>query len=141
MYQQLPMIDFVGNYADGNFNPRHPNYLGEWSKNHLYEHLTDYANLILLSDGEAHPLVCCEALVAGLGLVISEYACANLDTSLHFIDVIPNNKLNDLYYINDIIIKNQKTSITMRKEIREYGLKNFSWKNIVDKYVNFIKTI
>ena len=141
MYQQLPMIDFVGNYADGNFNPRHPNYLGEWSKNHLYEHLTDYANLILLSDGEAHPLVCCEALVAGLGLVISEYACANLDTSLPFIDVIPNNKLNDLYYINDIIIKNQKTSITMRKEIREYGLKNFSWKNIVDKYVNFIKTI
>jgi len=28
----------------------------------------------------------------------------------------------------------------MRKEIREYGLKNFSWKNIVDKYVNFIKS-
>ena len=42
------MIDFVGNYDDSRFDKNHPNYLGEWSKEHLYEHLTDYANLILL---------------------------------------------------------------------------------------------
>lgn len=141
MYQSLPMIDFVGNYADGNFNPRNDHYLGEWTKDYLYQHLTDYANLILLSDGEAHPLVCCEALICGLGLVISEYAAANLDTSLPFIDIIPNNKLNDLEYVSNIILKNQKISCSMRKEIRDYGISNFSWKNVVDKYVPFIKSI
>ena len=31
-------------------------YLGEWSKDHLYNNLTEFGNLILLSDGEAHPL-------------------------------------------------------------------------------------
>lgn len=141
IYQRLPMIDFVGNYADNNFYPQHPNYRGEWSKVHLYEHLTDYANLVLLSDGEAHPLVCCEALICGLGLVISEYAAANLDTSLPFIDVIPTDKLGDLEYVGNIILKNQKISCSMRKEIRQYGIEHFSWKAVVDKYVPFIKTL
>jgi hypothetical protein len=141
IYQRLAMIDFVGNYADGNFYPHHPNYKGEWSKSHLYDHLTDYANLVLLSDGEAHPLVCCEALICGLGLVISEWAAANLDTSLPFIDVIPNNKLTDLEYVGNVILKNQKISCEMRKEIREYGIQNFSWKSVVDKYVPFIKSL
>jgi len=141
LYQSLTMIDFAGNYDDNRFNRSHPHYLGEWSKEHLYEHLTDYANLILLSDGEAHPLVCCEALICGLGLVISECSAANLDTSLPFIDVIPNYKLNDLEYIINIIIKNQKISCSMRKEIRDYGIRNFSWKSVVDKYVPFIKSL
>jgi glycosyltransferase involved in cell wall biosynthesis len=141
VYQSLSMIDFVGNHADYNFNKNIPNYLGEWSKEHLYQHLTDYANLILLSDGEAHPLVCCEALICGLGLVISEYAAANLYTSLHFIDVIPTNKLNDLNYISEIITKNQNTSIIMRDQIRKYGIDNFSWKHVLDSYVKKIITL
>ena len=47
------------------------NYLGEWSVRNIYiMTLTNYGNLVLLSDGEAHPLVCLEAFAAGLGVVV-----------------------------------------------------------------------
>ena len=49
--------------------------------------------LVLLSDGEAHPLVCLEAFAAGLGVVISQWAAANLDLDKDFITVIPEDKL------------------------------------------------
>ena len=141
VYQNLQFIDFVGNYADHNFNSSIPNYLGEWNKETLYANLTNYANLVLLSDGEAHPLVCCEALNAGLGLVVSSYAAANLDTSKPFITVIPNDKLYDINYVKNAILENQKISVTMRDEIRAYGYANFSWVNIVAKYYEFIKSL
>ena len=32
------------------------------------------------------------------------------------------------------IEENRKISITMREEIREYGVSNFSWENIVNQY-------
>ena len=38
------------------------NYLGEWTKDQLYKELTDYGNLVLLSDGEAHSLVIMEGI-------------------------------------------------------------------------------
>jgi len=31
-------------------------------------------------------------------------------------------------------LKRIKISITMREEIREYGVSNFSWENIVNQY-------
>ena len=138
IYQHIECIDFVGNCCDNEFNCDRMNYLGEWDKQTLYKNLTNYSNLVLLSDGEAHPLVCCEALICGLGLVISEFAKANLDISLPWIDVIPNNKLNDIPYIKDIIRKNQEKSVLYRKEIREYGLKTFSWKVICQHYLGAI---
>lgn len=137
-YQTLPMIDFVGGCIDHKFNIRSPQYLGEWNKDKLYESLTDYASLILLSNGEAHPLVVCEALICGLGIVVSEAASANLDRSQDFIDIIPNNKLNDLSYVSEVIQKNQERSIQMRSKIREYGINNFSWDAAVDRYIQFL---
>lgn len=139
VYQDIPFLDFAGNIDDYRFNINRENYLGEWTKEHLYENLTKYSNLILLSDGEAHPLVCCEALVAGLGLVISEVASANLDRSLPFIEIIPDEKLNDIDYVSEIIKKNQEVSRNMRNEIREYGISNFAWENIVPRYIEIIK--
>ena len=139
VYQNLDFIDFVGNLADGNFNPHRSNYKGEWSKDYLYQHLSDYANLVLLSDGEAHPLVCCEALVCGLGLVVSEFAAANLDTSLPWIDVIPTNRLNDLAYVSEVIKENQLKCLVYRSQIREYGLREFTWKVVVQRYLKTIK--
>lgn len=141
VYQSIDCIDFVGNLADRNFNPHHPHYKGEWNKEYLYEHLSDYANLVLLSDGEAHPLVCCEALVGGLGLVVSEFAAANLDRSLPWIDVIPTHRLNDLSYVREIIQENQIKSFMYRSQIREYGLKQFTWKHIVQRYLQIIQQI
>lgn len=139
-FQSIPSLYFAGNIADNSFRVNE-NYLGEWNKEHLYENLTKYANLVLLSDGEAHPLVCLEAMSAGLGLVISEWATANLDLSLPFIDVIPENKINDIDYVSNVILKNREKSLSMRKEIREYVIQNFSWTKIVENYYipNIIK--
>lgn len=139
VYQDIDFIDFVGNNTEPSFNTQRSNYKGEWCKQTLYENLTNYANLVLLSDGEAHPLVCCEALICGLGLVISEFAAANLNRSLPWIDIIPTDKLNDLAYVKKIILENQRKSIMYRKDIRAYGLKNFTWTVVVQKYMNAIE--
>jgi putative cell wall-binding protein len=72
-----------------------------------------------------------EALAAGLGIVISEFATANLDLDKEFIDVIPENKINDIDYIESIIIKNREYSISHREEILEYS-KNFVWSNVIE---------
>jgi len=129
LFHNIPGLYFAGNIADDRYNKN--NYLGEWQKDHLYENLTKYANLVLLSDGEAHPLVCMEAMTAGLGLVISEFATANLDLSLPFIDVIQESRINDQEYIEDVIKKNREKSVHLRKQIREYVVSNFSWESII----------
>jgi glycosyltransferase involved in cell wall biosynthesis len=139
VYQRLNNIDFVGNYHNSNFDITKPHYLGEWTKDILYKNLTNYANLILLSDGEADPLVVKEALICGLGVVISECASANLDLTKDFITVIPNDKLLDLNYVDNEISKNRLISVKKRDEIREYGLKYFSWKSIIQTYNKLIR--
>ena len=132
-------IDFAGPMADSRFHHQNKNYLGTLSKDEIYKNLTDYPNLILLSDGEGHARVCIEGLAAGLGLVVSEHATANLDTSLPFIDVISDSHMGDPAYLKNIIESNRATSISMRKEIREYCIKEFSWDSIISKYERIIK--
>ena len=132
LFQSIDSLWYAGNIADSRFNTN-KNYLGEWDKDTLHEELTNYGNLVLLSDGEAHSLVLMEALASGLGIVISEFATANLDLDKEFIDVIPENKINDIEYIESIIIKNREYSISHRGEILEYS-KNFEWSNIIKNY-------
>ncbi len=132
---------FAGNCIDSRFNIHSPFYLGSWEKDVLYNNLTDYANLILISDGEAHPLVCVEALMAGLGLVISELAAANLDLSKKFITIIPEDKVNDNKFFAQAIIENREFSVSNRKEIREYALNNFDYNVIVDNYLKNVEKL
>ncbi len=87
MFQSIGSLYYAGNNTDPRFDIS-KNYLGEWSKEKLYNDLTQYGNLVLLSDGEAHPLVCLEAFAAGLGVVISQWAAANLDITKDFITII-----------------------------------------------------
>ena len=134
-YQQINNIDFVGNYHNSTFDVNNKNYLGEWNKEILYSELSNYGNLILLSDGEADPLVVKEALLCGLGVVISECSSANLDKHMDFITIIPNNKLDDINFISKEIIKNRLFSINNRENIRKYAMEKFSWKSVIDKYV------
>ena len=133
-YQKIQNIDFAGNYYNSKFDIKNKNYLGEWTKDVLYNNLTEYSNLILLSDGEADPLVVKEALICGLGVVVSKCASANLDLNKNFIDVIEDDKLNDISYVREVIEKNREVSKIERRNIREYGLDNFSWSKIIDKY-------
>jgi len=140
LFQSIKTLWYAGNVADTRFD-QSKNYLGEWSKNTLYNNLTHYGNLVLLSDGEAHPLVCMEALAAGIGVVVSQWGAANLDISKDFITVIPEDKINDIEYVESRIIENREYSVQHRDEIREY-VKQFDWTTVIkDIYVPTIEKI
>ena len=140
MFQSISSLYYAGNNADPNFNTN-INYLGEWSKEHLYNNLTDYGNLVLLSDGDAHRLVCMEALAAGLGVVVCEYGAANLDTTMDFITVIPESKINDLKYLEEEIVKNRDYSVSHKDDIIKYA-SNFDWVNVIkDRYVPCVEDL
>jgi glycosyltransferase involved in cell wall biosynthesis len=132
LFHNIPNLYFAGRNSDSQYNGN--NHLGEWSKDYLYNNLTRYANLVLLSDGEAHPLVCMEAMSAGLGLVISEWASSNLNRDLPFIDIIPEYRIDDITYVEEIIRSNREKSIVMREEIRNYVTENFSWEKIIKNH-------
>lgn len=142
LLKDIDSVDIVGNIHDNVIFSNKECYKGEWDKETLFTNLTNYSNLILLSDGEADPLVVKEALIAGLGLVLSEKSTANLDLSKKFIDVIKETDIGNKEYITFIIEKNRKVSNELRKEIREYALENFSWNSIImKKYIPFIHSL
>ena len=132
LFQGIDSLWYAGNIAENRFD-QSKNYLGEWQKETLYQNLTDYGNLVLLSDGEAHPLVCMEAFAAGLGVVVSEWATANLDLDRGFISVIPEDKIEDTSFVEEIIIKNRGYSVEHRQEILDYA-KEFEWCTIIKKH-------
>jgi len=140
-YQYLPNIDFVGNVDDPNFNTRTPNYLGEWTRDKIYKELTNYSNLLLISEGEADPLVVKEALIAGLGVVINKSSSENLDTSHDFITVLDDTKLNDLQYVYEKIQENMAICTAKRQSIRKYGEETFDIKVEVGKYLERVKEL
>ena len=132
-------IDFIGNNSDSSFDHKDPCYFGEQSKQDIMDNLTAYANMVLLSSGEAHPFVCLEGMAAGLGLVLSEQSTANLNIDQPFITVIPDDKLSDTDYLKEKIEENRKVSLTMREEIRQYCFDNFDWSNIIKKYKEILE--
>lgn len=132
VFQSIESLYYAGNVADSRFDTT-KNYLGEWDKPTLHNNLTEYGNLVLLSDGEAHPLVCMEALSAGLGIVVSEWGKANLDEAKGFITIIPENKISDLPFVEEQIIQNRNFSVQNRKSILEYS-KKFDWTEIIKNY-------
>lgn len=134
-------IDFAGQISDPNFNPSHINYLGHWNRTQVTSELTQYANMILLSSSEGHARVGIEGLIAGLGLVLSEFATAHLDLDQPFISVIPEGRINDIDFIKSTIEKNRKISLSMRQEIRAYALNNFTWKALMKNYKQIITSI
>ena len=137
-YQDIEDIDFVGSNADPLFRTNRQNYLGEWSRTRIYSELTKYTNLLLLSEGEADPLVVKEALVAGLGVVVNQSSAENLDYSMDFITIIEDNKMNDLNYVKLKIAENKEISRMKREQIHEYGVKQFDISVEVKKYLETI---
>jgi glycosyltransferase involved in cell wall biosynthesis len=140
-YQMIETIDFIGNCDDENFDNKRINYLGEWTREQINKELTNYANLLLISQGEADPLVVKEALIAGLGVVINRSSAENLDKTKDFITIIEDDKVNDIEYVKCKIEENKKISIEKRREIRNYGIDCFDIKVEVDNYLKTIKEI
>ena len=141
MIQNIENIDFFGKYSDSNFNLK--NYKGEIGRKELNKLITKYSNFILISSTEnTTPLVVKEALVCGLGVVVSETVSVELDVSKPFISVLKENEINNEETIKQILEKNKKESIFRREEIREYGINNFDLKNIlVNQYLKKIEQL
>jgi glycosyltransferase involved in cell wall biosynthesis len=128
-------IDFVGPNASNKFDINDPCYLGVWTQEEKFNNLTEYGNLVLLSVSENGnpPLVCLEAMSAGLGIVVSETSNEGIDDSLGFITVIPDNKIYDFNFLKTEIEKNREYSINNRQEILDYVSKRH-WSNIAKIY-------
>ena len=142
IYQCIDSIDFVGqNTGSTSFDPN-INYLGEWTDDYKREHFTDYGSLVLLSDGEnGTPLVVKEAMINGLGVVISKYAAHDLPDNLPFVTVIPDDKLEDTLYVEQKIKENREISIGMRDDIRQFAIDNFSWESLAKLYSQNIEKL
>ena len=140
IFQKLGLdVVYVGNQEDNNFNYSSDKYLGSWNYEQVKNNLTKFSNLVLLSQDELQPLVCLEAMSAGLGLVLSEPASQSLDKTKPWITVIPERRIQDIDYINNAISNNRQISTLMRTEIREYA-KTFDWSNIIKNYLSQIIT-
>jgi glycosyltransferase involved in cell wall biosynthesis len=100
--------------------------------------MTNYGNLVLLSDGENTPLVIREAMIAGLGVVCSESCTEELE-DMPFITVIPDEKRDDLDFVTDAIESNREYALRHRKDIRQYGIDNYGWDVCLKDYVNEIE--
>ena len=136
-------IDFVGPLDDPDFvEGVTTKHLGIWSLGDVYQRLTEYSCLVLISSGEIAPLVVLEAMAAGLCLVVSESASANLAVK-DFIKVLPDNILTDptpehqqivCESIAELIAKNQ----SFRQEIVDYAQDTFDFSNIINNYDRII---
>jgi len=142
IYQSIDSIDFVGPIGDRSNFDVNKNYLGEWSKKGVYDRITEYANMVLFSSGEnGTPLVVKEAMIAGLGVVISKCAAHDLPDDLSYVTIIPDDKLNDISFVEKKIKENREISITMRDDIREFAVNNFSWEGLIKLYVQNIEKL
>jgi hypothetical protein len=138
-YQSLKDVDFVGNIDDSRFDTSRTNYLGEWSRDQIHQGLTNYGNLLLISNGEADPLVVKEALIAGLGVVMNQSSAENLEKDVDFITILEESRLNDFEYIQQRVEENRKLSLKKRTEIREYGIRHFDISQEVRRYLQTIE--
>jgi glycosyltransferase involved in cell wall biosynthesis len=137
LVQHNPSVWFVRDKYDEEFDHmNHTRYLGEWDKQTLYSNLTDYANLVVISNGETDPLIVKEALSAGLGVVLLNCTKSSLMTSPFICIVSPEDALNQAL-VDDMIAKNRDISIASRLEIREYS-KRFHWNHLVKKYYRLV---
>jgi hypothetical protein len=142
LIQNFDNIDFIGRLENGKFSNL-KNYKGEYRRDKLNSEITKYSNFVLLSSIEnTTPLVVKEALTCGLGVVVSESVAVELDETQEFIDVIPENKIEDLEYLRSIIEKNKIYSVKNREKIREYGINTFSLDSIIqNEYIPKLKAL
>lgn len=130
-------VDFVGPWnrqADPGYEPTEwAPYLGEWDRRTLYERLTDYSCLVLLSESEAAPLVVLEALAAGLSVVVTKACAANLDPS-GFVTVLDDDEARaDVVVagLQDAIENNER----LRPDIVMYARDVFDYAVMIPRYV------
>ena len=134
LYSGIPNLDFYGKCVDPMFRQLSC-YKGEMEHGEMVLLMREYGSLVLLSDGEnGGPLVIKEALMAGIPVVTNHYSGME---QMPFVDIIPEERLHDMDYVEDVI---QKSRIKDRTGIREYA-SQFSWEKIVKDYILLSKSI
>ncbi len=140
LLQNRISIDFAGPWdkkLEPDFKPVNQcQYIGTWSKETVYKHLTDYSTLVLLSESEASPLVVLEAMAAGLSVVVTEAASHNL-TDEDFITIIPNTE-KDPDKIAHAIQMSIDNNGNLREMIHKYVYERFDYNVIIPEYINII---
>lgn len=142
LLQDFDDVDIVGRMEHGKFS-NSKNYKGEYDRKKLNEEITKYPNFTLLSSIEnTTPLAVKEALICGLGVVVSETVSVELDVEREFIDVIPEEKIEDPSYIKSILEKNKEYSSRNREEIRNYGINSFGLESMIkNEYIPKLQSI
>lgn len=132
-------LEFVGPLHDPTFKENSTcRYLGEWTREQLYENLTNYSCLVLASDAEASPLVTVEGIAAGLPLAITDVCDANLkDFYGKYLDWNRAETIPDT--INQTIEMGQDESIRLYQ--RNTAEQCFDWDIIVREYLAIIEEI
>lgn len=132
-------LDFVGPIEDEIFRAEGScKYVGYWTKEEVYKNLSEYSCLVLLSDGEAAPLVVPEALAAGLSIVVSRSAAANLDERLPFVSILPDD-IFDSEIIAETINAQIKNNAIYRPQVIEYAKTYFDNSVVVAEFIKIVE--
>jgi glycosyltransferase involved in cell wall biosynthesis len=133
-------IDFIGPIDDVHFQEGETTrYGGIWTREEVMNRMTEYSTLVLFSDGEAAPGVVPEAFAAGLSVVISQSASANLDPK-DFIHILSDDEADEEKIVATIaqsIAENDQR----REIIRQYAEQRFDNKIIAQDYVQVIEKL
>ncbi|MGI8550954.1 MAG: hypothetical protein ACR2PL_09240 [Dehalococcoidia bacterium] len=133
-------LDFAGPFdpADApDFKPGgRARYLGNWNRDTVYQRLTDYNCLVLLSKSEGDALVVKEALAAGLSVVVNEASSANL-TDEPFISVLPDEE-QSAEPISRAIAEAIDRNDLLRPLVRAYAFRRFDYGVVIEEYLQII---
>jgi hypothetical protein len=130
-----PTVDYIGR---GEFH--HPNFRGEIGHDILYKLLTDYGNLVMLSENEnGTPLVVKEAMAAGLGCVLSKSAANELPADLPWVTVLSEEELANPQRIEVAIEHNRALCRPMRAQIREWIQENWDMETFLKQYIQELR--
>ena len=140
--QCIKDVIFSGRVDDSTFKKSN-NYIGELTREKLNDEITKYSNFVLLSSVEnTTPLVVKEAMVCGLGVVVSEDVACELDKDLPFVTVLSEEQIMDIKTVKDAINHNKLISRHYRREIREYAISKFDMSNIIkNEYIPLLEKV
>lgn len=127
-------LDFASVSEEGELHENETaRYRGVWKKQDLYDNLTNYSCLVLISESENDPLVVKEALAAGLSVVVSEAAAANL-TEAPFITVLSEEEIHSEKLAKSVVSAVAE-NYRWREDIRCYASVRFDYSAVVHDYV------
>jgi hypothetical protein len=133
----IPNVVLVGKILDAE-EANESQYAGEWTDEQKHRDLTEYGNAVLVSDGEnGTPLSIKEALIAGLGVVVSEAAASELP-DWPWVTKVSETDLQCPSTLGNLIEMNRLISATYRAEIRQKAIELWGWSMLVDRYVETV---